>query len=87
MWRFSKIVFFIVGFVWIPVVLGKISAWLFHDEELKYAGFWAVVFLLNYLLFPFARKSRMFSKIHAKYVLFAVLYLPFAVVLFLLKLL
>lgn len=87
MWRLNKIVLFIVGFVWIPVVLGKISAWLFHDEELKYAGFWAVVFLLNYLLFPFARKSRMFSKIHAKYVLFAVLYLPFAVALFLLKLL
>ena len=87
MWRLNKIVLFIVGFVWIPVVLGKISAWLFHDEELKYAGFWAVVFLLNYLLFPFARKSRMFSKIHAKYVLFAVLYLPFAVVLCLLKLL
>lgn len=71
----KKIVYFTIGFLSVPFILGIITAMLLKTEEYElFAKVWGIVYLLIYLLFPMSYRGRIAEKVQNKYIMFAILY-------------
>lgn len=71
----KKVVYFTVGVLLVPFILGLITLWLVGSEDYEtFYGFWCGVYLLIYIFFPFVYRGKIAQKIPNKYVMYAILY-------------
>lgn len=78
MQKFKKAVLFILGLYIIPVLLGHISASIFGSYYFKiFSGYFVLVYLLIYFLFPHFYKTNSNKKYFYRYMPYALLYLVF----------
>jgi len=79
MQRLKKVFLFILGIVFIPVILGKFLSWIVRCEDYRGINFFELVFFLIYVIFPFLYRGKVKEKIPNKYLFYLLLYLPFVV--------
>ncbi|MBR4105757.1 MAG: hypothetical protein IKK52_00460 [Alphaproteobacteria bacterium] len=77
MLRFKKIVYFVLGLLVVPLLLGGVFALLNTTDYNTAYNFFGGTYLINYLLFPLCYKSKIKQKITNKYIAYLLLYLPF----------
>lgn len=80
-----KIVYFIIGILVVPAVFGMATSYFFGSDDYEtFVGFWGVVYLLIYLLFPLIYRGKIVQKISNRYMMYAIPYALAGIVLFLL---
>lgn len=78
MQKFKKALLFILGFLFIPTFLGHISASILGNGYFKsFSGYFVVVYLLIYFLFPFIYQKNTLKIFHNKYIFYITLYFIF----------
>ena len=77
MQRLKKVFLFILGFVFVPFILGKIFSLVIGCEDYKGIHFFGLVFFLIYVIFPFLYRGKIREKIPNRCLFYALLYLPF----------
>lgn len=74
----KKIIFFIIGAIFIPMLMSGLTAFIFAPRDYEaYSGFWWSIYLLIYIIFPLLYRPKIKQKMSktAFYVLiYAVLF-------------
>lgn len=74
--RLKKILYFVLGWVIVPPVLAIITVWLFQIDAFKEIyGYFSLIYLLSYILFPLFYRGALQNKFPNKYAFYAVIYL------------
>ena len=78
MQRYKKALLFVLGFLFIPEILSRLTGLMFglYDERLL-VGYFAVVFLLIYFSFPILYRKDVPKRFPNKYGFYALQYLIF----------
>lgn len=77
--RLKKILYFVLGMVIVPVILGKNLSWIVGCEDYKGINFFGLSFFLIYVIFPFIYRGKAREKFPNRYTFYGLLYLPFVI--------
>lgn len=70
----KKIILFIIGLICIPPILGYLTTYMSNNPECEvYTGFWGVLYLFIYILFPLLYKGKIKQAMN-RYAFYALLY-------------
>ncbi|MCM1324716.1 MAG: hypothetical protein NC218_11395 [Acetobacter sp.] len=79
--RFKKILYFVLGDIVVPFVLGAVNALIWGNEAFDYFyKYFLFVYFVCYLLFPVLYRKNMPKRFPNKYAFYGVMYLVFWVI-------
>ena len=78
--RLKKILYFTVGEIVVPFLLGAANAFIFGNDTFNFFyGYFLLVFLLCYFLFPVLYRGKMVEKFPSRCAFYGMLYLGFEI--------
>ena len=75
----KKVIFFILGYFFIPIVMAMLTSFALEIKEGR--SFWGIIFLIAYMLFPLIYRGNISKKFPNKYIFYGVIYIVLAVIL------
>ena len=76
--RFRKIIYFILGWLFIPVILSFSTLFVFEFK--KGIGFWSLVYLISYLIFPLLYRNTIPQRFSNRYIFYGIIYLVLLII-------
>lgn len=78
--RLKKILYFTLGEIVVPFLLGVANTFIFGNDAFNFFyGYFLLVFLLCYFLFPVFYRGKMVERFSSRYAFYGVMYLGFEV--------
>ncbi len=79
--RLKRILYFTLGEIVIPLLMGAANALIFGNEAFEiFYGYFLLVYLLCYFLFPMFYRGEMVKRFPNRYAFWGVMYLGFELV-------
>lgn len=77
----KKIIYFVIGFVCAPVILGDLFAWISSADAFIYDGICGTLYLILYLIFPWLYRGKISQILKNKTLAFVCIYTILATIL------